>query len=266
MKTAKEPYHSFGVAKLTFVFTLINHVHGCGQIPHLDAAICMPSEEVAARPRAHSAGSFAFSYSKGWDGSAINCLDLTDSTQRETPSSQNTCTWQSLANKRCTILIFREGNKNVIRERPFFRTRVLPLHDWHAAHLQVMPSPCPCPSHPPSAALPLIIFIRGTPCVQCASSVHSDQKLKALKMGEHSRMGQVALSYARYSRILTCRNSIFNHIKHEKNPRMINPRLSTQIIFVSWQLQYDNTPELHRFFFPYFRRWCGERQKRDSQN
>lgn len=126
--------------------------------------------------------------------------------------------------------------------------------------------PAPAPPTPHLQHYHLFIFTRRTPCVQCAFSVHSDQKPKALKMGEHSRMGQVAPSYARYSRILTCRNSIFNHIKHEKNPRMKNPRLSTQIIFVSWQLQYDDTPELHRFFSPYFRRWCGERQERGSQN
>lgn len=106
VRTEKEPHHSPGITQLTFVFTLINHVHSCGQVPHLDAAIWMPSEEVAAWPGAHSAGSFTFSHSKWRDSSAVNCLDLTDPTGRETPGYQNNCTWQSLASKVSSVSIF----------------------------------------------------------------------------------------------------------------------------------------------------------------
>lgn len=106
VRTENEPPHSPGIIQLTFVFALINHVHSCGQVPHLDAAIWMPSEEVAAWPGAHSAGSFTFSHSKWRDGSAVNCLDLTDSTERQTPSCQNNCIWQSLASKVSIAAIF----------------------------------------------------------------------------------------------------------------------------------------------------------------
>lgn len=43
----------------------------------------MSGEEVTAGSGAHSAGSFTFPDSKRGDGSAIYCLDLTDSTGRK---------------------------------------------------------------------------------------------------------------------------------------------------------------------------------------
>lgn len=69
----------------TLVLTLVNHVHGSGQIPHLDAAVGVACEEVAPRPGAHPAGALTLPHSEGGDGGTVHSLDLAysarDSTQ-----------------------------------------------------------------------------------------------------------------------------------------------------------------------------------------
>lgn len=147
LRTRKRTNHSPGITQLTFVFTLINHVHSCGQVPHLDAAIGMSSEEVAAWPGAHPAGSFTFSHSKWRDGSAVNCLDLTDPTGREIPNYLNNCTWQSLATEVSTgSFIFWEGTKLAIRKRLFLQMKFLPFPCMTGTPLscrQSLPTPSP---------------------------------------------------------------------------------------------------------------------------
>lgn len=61
----------------TLVLALVDHVHGCGQVPHLDAAVGVASEQVAPWPGAHPAGALALSHSERGDCSAVHSLDLT---------------------------------------------------------------------------------------------------------------------------------------------------------------------------------------------
>ena len=222
VRTEKEPQHSPGITQLTFVFTLINHVHGCGQVPHLDAAIWMPGEQVAAWPGAHSAGSFTFSHSKWRDGSAVNCLDLTDPTAGETPSYQNNCTWQSLASKVSTVLVLSR-HQTCYQKKTFLPDKIPPLAQRHAAQLQTAPSP------QSTCSLTTCFFLLGDSHMFDVHFHFAMIRNPRLSQEWH----QLAPSYARHSRKLTCRNSTLNHIKcTPKNPRMINPRLSTQITFV----------------------------------
>lgn len=60
-------------------FAFADHVHGGGQVPHLDAAIGVAREQVAPRPRAHPAGALALSHRERGYGGAVNGLDLADS-------------------------------------------------------------------------------------------------------------------------------------------------------------------------------------------
>lgn len=63
--------HSF----LTVFFSLLSfvgRVHRCGQVPHLDAAIALSREQIAARSRSHSTGTLTLSYHEASDGSAIH--------------------------------------------------------------------------------------------------------------------------------------------------------------------------------------------------
>lgn len=64
-------------ATCILVLTLVDHVHGCGQVPHLDAAVGVASEQVSPRPGAHPAGALALSHSERGDCSAVDSLDLT---------------------------------------------------------------------------------------------------------------------------------------------------------------------------------------------
>lgn len=66
----------------TLVLSLVDHIHGCGQVPHLDAAIGVASEQVAPRPGAHPAGALTLSHSERGDCSAVYSLDLTNSERR----------------------------------------------------------------------------------------------------------------------------------------------------------------------------------------
>ena len=65
--------------KPTPVFSLVDHVHGCGQVPHLDAAVRVAREQVAPGPRAHPAGALALPHRERGDGGAVHRLDLADS-------------------------------------------------------------------------------------------------------------------------------------------------------------------------------------------
>lgn len=62
----------------TPVLALADHVHGGGQVPHLDAAVGVAGEQVAPGPRAHPAGALALPHGEGGDGGAVHGLDLTD--------------------------------------------------------------------------------------------------------------------------------------------------------------------------------------------
>lgn len=64
-------------AACILVLALVDHVHGCGQVPHLDAAVGVASEQVAPWPGAHPAGALALSHSERGDSSAVHSLDLT---------------------------------------------------------------------------------------------------------------------------------------------------------------------------------------------
>lgn len=66
----------------TLVLSLVDHIHGCGQVPHLDAAVGVASEQVAPWPGAHPAGALTLSHSEGRDCSAVYSLDLTYSEGR----------------------------------------------------------------------------------------------------------------------------------------------------------------------------------------
>lgn len=62
----------------TLVLALADHVHGGGQVPHLDAAVGVAGEQVAPGPRAHPAGALALAHGEGGDGGAVHGLDLAD--------------------------------------------------------------------------------------------------------------------------------------------------------------------------------------------
>lgn len=57
---------------------LVDCVHGGGEIPHLNASVCMASEEVMAWPGAHAARALTLPHCKTSDCSAIYRLHLTD--------------------------------------------------------------------------------------------------------------------------------------------------------------------------------------------
>lgn len=61
----------------TLVLSLVDHIHGRGQVPHLDAAVGVASEQVAPRPGAHPAGALALSHRERGDCSTVYSLDLT---------------------------------------------------------------------------------------------------------------------------------------------------------------------------------------------
>lgn len=62
--------------KPTCAFAFADHVHGGGQVPHLDAAVGVAGEQVAPRPRAHPAGALALPHrERGYCG-AVDGLDL----------------------------------------------------------------------------------------------------------------------------------------------------------------------------------------------
>ncbi len=63
---------------LGFAVTLVDHVHGGAEVPHLNAPVCMASEEVPAGSGAHTARAFTLSHCKARDGGAIYSLHLTD--------------------------------------------------------------------------------------------------------------------------------------------------------------------------------------------
>lgn len=46
----------------TLVLSLVDHIHGCGQVPHLDAAVGVAGEQVSPWPGAHPAGALALSH------------------------------------------------------------------------------------------------------------------------------------------------------------------------------------------------------------
>lgn len=60
----------------TLVLSLVDHIHGCGQVPHLDAAVGVASEQVSPWPGAHPAGALTLSQGEGGDCSAVYSLDL----------------------------------------------------------------------------------------------------------------------------------------------------------------------------------------------
>lgn len=163
----------------------------------------MSSEEVAAWPGAHPAGSFTFPHSKWRDGSAVNSLDLTDPTGREIPNYLNNCTWQSLATEVSTCSIFWEGTKLAIRRTPCIQMKFLPLHDWHTAQLQTIPS------HPQSNCT-LTTCLLGSPYMFYVHFLFA--MIRKLRLSQQWQ--KPAPSYARHSRKLTCRNNTFTHIKN----------------------------------------------------
>lgn len=62
----------------TCAFALADHVHGGGEVPHLDAAVGVAGEQVAPRPRAHPAGALALPHRERGDRGAVDRLDLAD--------------------------------------------------------------------------------------------------------------------------------------------------------------------------------------------
>lgn len=64
------------------VLSLVDHIHGCGQVPHLDAAVGVASEQVSPWPGAHPAGALTLPHGEGGDCSAVYSLDLTYSERR----------------------------------------------------------------------------------------------------------------------------------------------------------------------------------------
>lgn len=64
-------------ATCILVLSLVDHIHGRGQVPHLDAAVGVASEQVAPRPGAHPAGALALSHRERGDCGTVYSLDLT---------------------------------------------------------------------------------------------------------------------------------------------------------------------------------------------
>lgn len=217
----------------------------------------MSSEEVAAWPGAHPAGSFTFSHNKWRDGSAVNSLDLTDPTGRETPNYQNDCTWQSLANEVRTGSIFWEGTKLATRKRLFLLMKFLPLHAWHTAQLQTIPS------HPQSICT-LTACLLGNPNMFRVHFLLA--MIRKLRLSQEWQ--KPAPSYAKQPKKRTCRNSTFNHIEDmQKNPMMIHPMLSIKITFVISQVQFHLSWQISITFFPLILEVYGEwGEEKDSQN
>lgn len=165
----------------------------------------MSSEEVAAWPGAHPAGSFTFPHSKWRDGSAVNSLDLTDPTGREIPNYLNNCTWQSLATEVSTCSIFWEGTKLAIRRTPCIQMKFLPLHDWHTAQLQTIPSQ-------PQSNCTLTACLLGRPHMFYVHFLFA--MIRKLRLSQQWQ--KPVPSYARHSRKLTRRNNTFTHINMQK--------------------------------------------------
>lgn len=49
-------------ATCILVLSLVDHIHSCGQVPHLDAAVGVAGEQVPPWPGAHPAGALALSH------------------------------------------------------------------------------------------------------------------------------------------------------------------------------------------------------------
>lgn len=75
----------------TLVLALADHVHGSGQVPHLDAAVGVAGEQVASGPGAHPAGALALAHGEGGDGRAVHGLDLTYSVSNGKPWDGRQC-------------------------------------------------------------------------------------------------------------------------------------------------------------------------------
>lgn len=63
----------------TLILAFVDHIHGGGQVPHLNAAVGVACEQVPPWPGAHPAGALTFSYCKWGYCSTVNSLDFADS-------------------------------------------------------------------------------------------------------------------------------------------------------------------------------------------
>ena len=60
------------------LLALVGRVHGGGQVPHLDAAVAVAREQVAAGSRPHAAGALTLPHHEGGDGGPVHRLHLAD--------------------------------------------------------------------------------------------------------------------------------------------------------------------------------------------
>ena len=60
------------------LLSLVGGVHSSGEVPHLNAAVAMPSKEVPPWSRTHPARTLALPHRETRDGGPIHCRHLTD--------------------------------------------------------------------------------------------------------------------------------------------------------------------------------------------